>query len=151
MEVWAELSVLSAGKPKGKLGKRGQRGCVCPLSFVTQRDDFAYVATDRSRMDLSATAKVWIHNATLCSQRFSCSHWKTSSGLHKPSKANWSCLHSQEGVEIRQHKDFDFSFQQSQNKNSEAVKSLLLSGKRQTCASESSPSIEWDTTDSAEL
>lgn len=32
------------------------------LSFVTQRDDFAYVGIDRSRMDLSATTKVQIHN-----------------------------------------------------------------------------------------
>lgn len=30
-------------------------GLCGPLSFVTQRDDFAYVGIDRSRMDLSAT------------------------------------------------------------------------------------------------
>lgn len=37
-------------------------GLCGPLSFVTLRDDFAYVGIDRSRMDLSATTKVWIHN-----------------------------------------------------------------------------------------
>lgn len=45
------------------LGKQretiGHRGCVVHSPFVTQRDDFAYVGIDRSRMDLSATTKVW--------------------------------------------------------------------------------------------
>lgn len=44
--------------------ERPERLCG-PLSlFVTQRDerDSAYVGTERSRMDLSAATKVWIHN-----------------------------------------------------------------------------------------
>lgn len=41
-------------------------GLCSPLSFVTQRDDFAYVGIDRSRMDLSAT--------TICGYIMGCYH-----------------------------------------------------------------------------
>ena len=44
------------GRPEGLCG---------PLCFVTQSSDFAYVGMDRSRMDLSAPTKVWIHNGVL--------------------------------------------------------------------------------------
>lgn len=37
-------------------------GLCGPLCFVTQRDDFACVGIDRSRMHLCATTKVWIDN-----------------------------------------------------------------------------------------
>lgn len=49
---------------KWKVGQRGRRGCVVHSLFLLLRDerDSAYVGIEGSRMDLSATTKVWIHN-----------------------------------------------------------------------------------------
>lgn len=57
-------------------------GLCGPLSFVIQRDDFAYVGTGRPRMDLSATTKVWIHKGVprsavvtfVCTERWAFAH-----------------------------------------------------------------------------
>lgn len=46
-------------------GQRGRRGCVLHFSVVPHHD-FAYVGSDESRMDLSATTKVWTQNVLLC-------------------------------------------------------------------------------------
>lgn len=59
MGAWAELhEELLAGEAKGKTRPERPQGLCGPLSFVTQRDDLAYVGIDRSRMGLSVTTSV---------------------------------------------------------------------------------------------
>merc|ERR1712035_208484 len=47
---------------KGKLGQRGQRGCVVHSALLLKEMILLMWATDGSRMDLSAPTKVWMDN-----------------------------------------------------------------------------------------
>lgn len=103
-----------------------------PLSFVTQSDDFAYVGIDRSRMDLSATTKVWIHNGVPRSAvvTFVLTE-RMRFGLQKHSKEKGSIAHPQKGylhlkTQLTCENDTFLSTPKSQNKR-EIAKFLLSS------------------------